>query len=1030
MLRALGLSLTLGLAAGSARAEVDYSRDVRPILSKHCFACHGPDEGKREADLRLDRAADAYADRGGYAVVVSGRPQDSELLRRVTADDGSLRMPPEGRAPLAPGEVETLAKWVSEGAEYREHWSFTPIARPTPPSVNNAKWLRNDIDRFVLAKMEQAGTRPAAEADRYRLVRRVYLDLIGLPPTPEEAARFVRDSRPDAYEHLVDELLASQHYGERWARRWLDLARYSDTNGYEKDRPRTMWLYRDWVINALNADMPFDQFTIEQLAGDMLPEATAGQQIATGFHRNTMLNEEGGVDPQEFRYLSIVDRVATTGAVWLGMTVGCAQCHTHKYDPITHADYFGLFALFNNADEVQLHVADEHTSDKQLQAQAELAAAQAGLAAAFPAADQHRAGGEDATLLREAAIQQGLRKWMHEVSPTLSRWRSLDPVGVQTNLPTSEILADDSILISGDYTKNDTYVVRYLPSAQPITALRLEVLTHGSLPGKGPGRQMLADDAESGAGDFFLSSLQVFVAEMVDGCESLSPVVISATSATTASKGQGVNGAVDDKTDTGWSVGIDRDDREVAVLQLAEPVRLSPGQSLVIRMEHESFYPAGLGRFRFSSTSDQSQPWATNVPDDVANAILVGDSTPGSIQADRLRQYFLSIAPQLKAERQRLAELRQAIPQSPTAMIMKERLFNPRVTYRRHRGEYTSPREEVTPRVPECLPPLPSGAPANRLTFARWLVSPENPLTSRVTVNRQWEAFFGRGLVATLEDFGVQGEYPTHPELLDWLAVEFIQRGWSLKQLHRLIVTSATYRQESTISAESLQRDPQNKLIARGPRHRVDAEIVRDIVLRASGLLSSRVGGPSVYPSQPDGAQDGAYAPHWRPSEGEDRFRRGLYTFNKRVAPYAAFVLFDAPTGEVCIPRRTRSNTPLQSLQMLNDEITLLAARAMVQDRLRSDTKSGPRSDEASIARDIFTRCLTRPADSEEIDAIIAFYRGQAESFAADLDSAKAIVGEPAESAASASQTETVAKAAWIATARCLLNVDELITKP
>jgi hypothetical protein len=975
----MALSVALVAPLRAAPAGPDFARDVRSILSSKCFHCHGPDEATREAGLRLDVSEGARADLGGYAAITPFDSGSSEMIARALEEDPDLKMPPpSSNKKLSPVEIDTLRAWIDAGAEYQQHWSFVPVRRPPLPTGSDYKWARNGIDRFVLDAQRKQGLEPAPEADRYELIRRVSLDLTGLPPTPEEADAFASDTRPDAYERVVERLLASPHYGEHWARRWLDLARYSDTNGYEKDQPREMWLYRDWVINALNADMPFDQFTIEQLAGDMHPSPTVDQRIATGFHRNTMVNEEGGIDPQEFRYQAVVDRVATTGATWLGMTLGCAQCHTHKYDPVTHTDYFGVFAIFNNADEPTLSI--EHSTGAAVRAEglARIASERQTIAQRFPVDGEPK---PDAMASLEAA-ERAFSEWIEQERKLVVAWRVARPERVSTNLATTEVLDDASVLVSGDFTNDDTYHVAIDTGDADLTAIRLEVIPHESLPGGGPGRQTILDDKQGGIGNFFLSEItaRIVPSQGEFNREETPTIAWGVPSASYSPPGIDASFSTDGKHDTGWSVYGRSNESNEAVFPFAERLRLGPNQRLEIELRHEQFYPGGLGRFRLSTTNDVQKGSAESLPtlaarghsDKVLATLQKSRSDWSEEEHHAVWERFLDVTPQLQSERDRLATLEAKLPAVPTALAMSERVRDPRVTRRHHRGEYLQPREVVHPQVPEVLPPLPADRKADRLAFAEWLVDPAHPLTARVVVNRQWHALFGRGIVRTTEDFGLQGEYPTHPELLDWLACEFVERGWSLKALHRLIVTSATYRQSSTATEEMLIADPENKWLARAPRLRAEAEGVRDIVLFTSGLLSRKVGGPSVYPPQPAGVTENAYGPLlWTVSAGDDRYRRGLYTFNKRTAPYAAFSAFDAPSGEVCITRRDRSNTPLQSLAMLNDEVVVEAARHLASDCVAQS------SDPAMVAELILRRCLTRPPSRDELVAVMDFWESQ-----------------------------------------------------
>jgi hypothetical protein len=982
-MRSLCLSLTLLFCSTPLlRAEPDlFNSQVRPILSRHCFKCHGPDDKARKAKLRLDVRAEAVR-----RAIVPGQPDQSRLLRRVRSKDPDEVMPPPStKNPVTAEEQRVLERWIAAGAEYTPHWAFVPPRQVPLPHVRQADWPRNAIDHFVLARLEAEGLRPSPPTDRYTLVRRVSLDLIGLPPTPEEADAFVRDDRPDAYERLVDRLLANPHYGERWARRWLDLARYADTNGYEKDRPRSVWPYRDWVIRALNADMPFDRFTIEQLAGDMLPNATQDQRIATGFHRNTMLNEEGGIDPLEFRYYATVDRANTTATAWLGLTLGCAQCHTHKFDPIPHREYYQMMAFLNNADEPELDVRRPDVTRRRHELEAKIAALEADL----PKRLDHLDRKFDAWLDREAA--------------RTVRWTVLRPAEAKANVPMLSVLDDNSVLATGDQSKRDVYDLTFHTDLHGITAVRLEVLPDDRLPKHGPGRVYY----EGAAGDFFLSEFTV----TADG----SKVAFSGASHSHAAGNDTAKNAIDGDPQTGWSINGGQGRAHAAVFNVAPP---ADARDLHVQLLCERYYAAGLGRFRISVTTDPRPAVARDMPADVEELLLVPAAKRTAEERLRLQRQFLRTAPELAAQRAAIDKLRQQLPAYPTTLVLRERPpENPRPTYRHNRGEFLQPAERVEPAVLSVLPPLPAGAPRNRLGFARWLVSPDNPLVGRVTVNRQWAAFFGRGLVPTLQDFGYQGEPPTHPQLLDWLAVELVKQGWSLKRMHRLIVLSATYRQASRVTPELLAKDPDNRLLARGPRVRLEAELVRDAALRASGLLAEKVGGPSVFPPQPPGVTtEGAYGSlAWQVSPGPDRYRRGLYTFSKRTAPYALFATFDAPSGEACLARREVSDTPLQALTLLNDTVFIDAARALGR-QLAAQTASPE-----ARAELLYRRCLTRPPGRDELALLVEFYEAQKRRLQKRELDAAALAG-PGDG-------DVVERAAWTALARALLNLDGAIVK-
>jgi len=977
---------------GSARADdPDFAREIRPILARSCFKCHGPDESTRKAKLRLDVEAVAHK-----SAIVAGKPDESELIARVFADDPKQVMPPPStKIVLSAEQKKTLRRWIAAGGKYQQHWAFVKPSQAQVPKVKNRAWPQHPLDSFILAKLDANGLKPSPAADRHTLIRRLSLDLIGLPPTPEEVDAFVNDSSPKAYEKLIDRLLASPHYGERWSRRWLDLARYADTNGYEKDRPRIIWPYRDWLIKAINADMPFDQFTIHQLAGDLLPGATAEQIVATGFHRNTMVNEEGGIDPLEFRYYAVVDRVNTTGTAWLGMTLGCAQCHTHKYDPVTHREFYQVMAFFNNADEPDYEIPDPAIAKKRAEIEAKIAKLWQELPQQFP-------GGNE-------ALEKSLAAWDQEASAKAVAWTVLRPTELTANMPFLEVLPDDSILASGDQTKSDTYRLTLRTPIKGVTALRLEVLPDESLPDHGPGRTYY----EGRKGDFFLSELSLTVAGK--------PVAFSGASHdyANAAFGAGKVGAqfcYDGLPGTGWSTTDQPGRPHQAVFNFAQPLDFEGDVDL--RMLFERHYSCGLGRFRISVTTDGMKPQASSHGSAV-EAMLAKPAPQRSVEEkQQLLRRFLETAPELTKAHGEIDKLQASLPQYQLTLVMKERSAkNPRPTRMHHRGEFLQPKTQVTAEVLAVLPPLPPGSPKNRLSLARWLVDGDNPLTARVTVNRQWQAFFGRGLVRTTDDFGIQREWPTHPELLDWLAVEFVKQGWSPKKLHKWIVMSATYQQSSRLTPELLAKDPDNRWLARGPRVRLEAELIRDSLLRASGLLSAKMGGPSVFPPQPDSvASEGVYGPiTWKVSAGEDRYRRGLYTFLKRSIPYAMFATFDGVSGETCQARRETSNTPLQALTMLNDLVVLEAAQALGAKIAAINGSSEERLTE------LFRRCLTRPPTPEEQTALLAFYHRQVQRLTVKELDARAIGG--------GTGGDEMQRAAWTLVGRAVFNLDEMITK-
>ena len=959
---------------------VDFNREIRPLLASKCYACHGPDEEGRKAKLRLDVREDALKNE----VIVPGKIEESEFHYRIRSDDPEEIMPPpESHATLTAKEKDLLEKWIKEGAKYDKHWAFVaPV--PSAPPAKNSKWARNGIDSFILENLEKHELKPSAQADGYSLVRRLYLDLVGLPPTPEQADAFVSDKRPDAYERLIDELLASPHYGEKWGREWLDLARYADSNGYEKDRPRNIWPYRDWVIRALNDDMPYDQFTIEQLAGDMLPDATQEQKTATGFHRNTQLNEEGGIDPLEFRFYAAVDRVATTGTVWMGLTTGCAQCHTHKYDPITHDEYYGLMGLLDNVDEPDLFLETEAQAKQTEEIQRQI---------------------ENKSLALQEDIEgfdQAFEQWRTKEEASATLWATLRPTAMKTNLPKLEVMEDGSIFSSGDVTKRDVFDLNFT-SKKAISALRLEALPDDRLPQRGPGRCYY----EGRKGDFFLSEFTIRVngekQKILNPSSTYGKISVGGGSAKASN-------VTDGDGSSGWSTSGQTGQANHLVLPLEKAI--PAGTPFSVEMLFERHFVVSLGRFRISATTDKK---ATAKKHGVATELILAQGSKAS-QEDvaELRRYFLEQDPRWKKQRKPLDDLKKRIPRLQHTLVMLERPpDNPRPTLLRHRGEYTNPKHEVPSGLPEIFQLRDKKEPANRLEFARWLASTDNPLGDRVTVNRAWRSYFGYGLIRTSGDFGTQAAAPDHPELLDWLALEFRKNGMSLKKLHRLIVTSSTYRQNSKASPSLLEKDPQNRLLARGPRFRLSGELIRDHMLKASGKLSAKMFGPGVYPPQPLTVLAHAFGnKSWNASKGEDRYRRSVYTFIKRTAPFAGFMTFDGTSGENCLAKRDRSNTPLQALTLLNDEMFLELARAAgAEVHLQ---KKDP-------VLSLFRRFLTRPPSAEETKALQAYLDQQIERLEK---------GELKPTDIAADKKATPELAGKVLLARAIMNLDEAITKP
>ncbi|HJQ23838.1 MAG TPA: DUF1549 and DUF1553 domain-containing protein [Blastocatellia bacterium] len=896
-----------------------------------------------------------------------------------------------------------------------KHWAYIKPVWPAIPSVKNTTWPRNAIDRFVLARLEREGLRPAPDAAKETLIRRVYLDLTGLPPSVEEVEAFVADNRADAYERVVDRLLASPHYGERWARPWLDLARYADTNGYEKDQRRTMWMYRDWVIGALNRDMPFDQFTVEQLAGDMLPNASDAQRIATGFHRNTLLNQEGGIDPEEARWETLIDRVNTTATVWLGSTLGCAQCHDHKYDPFTQKDFYRFLAFFDNAEyQIEGNGSERFIREPALlQPTAEQATRREQLLKEIAALDAKLK-----TPTFESARQQV--EWEHTITGAAADWTPLEFVSASSSSGAQlSQLADHSLLAAGGSPGSETYTITGKLNLANITALRLEALPDASLPRGGPGRDPY--------GIFALHGIEVEVYPAASPAARQRVVFKEAFSDDADARG------LLKKPASAWTVDQTNDDKRLprqAVFVLQSPMAVSEAMRIEIRLRQDNpMNRQSLGRLRLSVTAASAPETITRVTARLRPLLDVPAERRTPEQRTALRNYFVGIAPSLKATRQQLAAARTSLAalNIPSAEVMRERdSFERPATDFHVRGGFLNKGERVYADVPACLPRLAADQMPNRLGLARWLVSDDNPLVARVTVNRFWEALFGRGLVETSEDFGTQGQAPTHPELLDWLAMRFMRGGWggrwSMKSLVRLIVTSATYRQSSRVTAELLERDPYNKLLARGPRFRIEAEMVRDVTLAASGLLSRKVGGPSVFPLQPEGIWNIPYnADRWQTSKGEDRYRRGLYTFIRRTSPYPMLTAFDAPSREQCTVRRPRTNTPLQALTTLNDEAFVEMARALAK-RMDKEAAGGAA---ARLAYG-FRLCTARRPAAREVKRLVALYEKERARFTADAASARALLKDDA---AKLDDRRAAEMAAMTVIANVLLNLDETLTK-
>ncbi len=1009
------VSATSAQEVDDSATVIHFNRDIRPILSDKCFQCHGPDSEAREAELRLDERKSAVADRDGNAAIVAGQADHSSMMARILTEDPDERMPPvETGKSLNAREIALLRAWIDQGATYQEHWSFLPIADVEPPTVD-PQWtqqVQNPIDRFVFEKLQRHGVSPSPPAVARTLIRRTYLDLIGLLPDPGAvdsfAAHYAGDSET-AVRALVQDLLNSPHYGERWGRYWLDQARYADSHGYTIDGDRVMWPYRDWVIRAINDDMPFDRFTIEQLAGDLLPDPSKPQLVATGFHRNTLINQEGGTDNEQFRNEEVVDRVNTTGAVWLGLTLGCAQCHSHKFDPISQQEFYQFFAFFNHTVDVNNVGPTVDVSEGELllknidpELQAELVDAKAEFSKLTKTKSKRQAAWEQT--IQVARTEQPRADWKSLVATELN---AAGGAKLQT--------LDDHSILAGQGAAMETYTVRFPPTDDPVAALRLRVLPHDSLPKNGPGH--------AGNGNFVLSRVEVLVGDK--------PVAINHVQSDHSQPGHPVSNIINGSAKSGWAINIGKGSRagvkmnapHEAHLVFAEPLPFGSG-SLTVILRHEVNANYNIGRFAVDASSTAP---ASVLHEELLAALDVATDKRTAEHKKLIAAEFTKADVAQRRATSHVSELRKKIGLGRTVktMVMRE-LDKARETYIHIRGDFLRKDKDtglLQPDVPGVLPPL-TGDAQNRLELARWLVSKENPLTARVTVNRVWMRYFGRGLVETENDFGTQGSYPTHPELLDWLANEFMSSGWSLKTLHELIVTSATYRQASHRRLDLDEADPRNLLLGRQNRLRVDAEIVRDIGLSASGLLSPKIGGPSVRPPQPEGVYAFTQTKKtWTTSAGDDRFRRALYTHFYRSAPYPMLTTFDAPDFQSVCTRRPRSNTPLQSLTMANDKTFFEMAQGLANRLLNIANGTDAAANEHRI-EEVFRVCYARSPTTAEATLVAEFQQQQATQFKADPTAAMEVAPKeyadsyPPEFAAS-----------WTAVARALMNADEFVTR-
>lgn len=1134
-----------GLLVATAQAEkeelVDFNTQIRPLLSNRCFACHGPDEEDRAADLRLDTEEGAREDLGGYAALVPGDPDGSELYYRITTDDDDEIMPPEGKGDrFTQEEADLIARWIKQGGHYAKHWAYQkPVAHSVPED-------QHPVDYFLTKRLHQEGLSYSPKADRYTLARRVALDLTGLPPTLEEVENYVNDTSANAWEKYIDQLLKKSGFGEHWARMWLDLARYADSAGYADDVPRTIWAYRDYVIKAFNQNLPFDQFTTEQLAADLLENPTEHQLIATAFHRNTQTNNEGGTNDEEFRNVAVADRVNTTLATWMGTTMACAQCHTHKYDPITHENYFQVFAIFNQTEDADkrderpfLSLLTDEQKKQKLDWQQQLDALQKSLEAPQ----------------KEADFLTRLDAWEKSLTRDTVTWHALSAETLKAKSgATLTPLADQSILASGPSAATDNYTFTAESPIDKITAVKVELLADESLPQAGPARgsnlvlnelslKSLGNKVNSNISTkrgryirvelpgksrlIHLAEVQAFVGlknvatqgkasqsstyhdaqarRAIDGKtngnydagstshtgtgdpnpwwevdlgseQELSNIVIwNRTDNNLQNRLDGFRlkvldksrGVVWEKTyakapkkqlsvaldssqvasfakvsanyeqakfeaskavdgdagrESGWAIAGGQGRDHHAIFQLKEPLQ---GGSLAFQLQ-QTYPNHAIGRFRISVTNTARPPIA--IPDSILAILNKSAPQRNTAEQKQLIAYYSNSSQEAQQKRTKIAALQkkiQTIKPQTTVPIMRDLPKDKRRKTHIHlRGSYLSHGPEVTPGFPTELAPAPKSAgKPDRLALAEWLLSDENPLTARVAANRFWEKLFGIGIVATSEEFGSQGELPSHPELLDWLALEFVRSGWDMKAFLKLLVTSDAYQQSSHVTNEMAANDPANRLLARGPRVRLSAEMVRDQTLAVAGLLSPKMYGPPVRPPQPDMGLKAAFGSgiDWKTSTGEDRYRRGIYTTWRRSNPYPSMVTFDAPNREVCVVRRDRTNTPLQALVTLNDPVYIEAAQSLARKMIVAGTTV-----EAQV-RHGFKRCLTREPKAAEVQRLVELYTSIKERYQKDPKLAQEMATNPLGPAPEGVAIADLAALTLVG--NVLLNLDEMLMK-
>ncbi len=1000
-----GLALLVLEQAGAASAPVEFNRDIRPILSDRCFACHGPDAGTRKTKLRFDLEA------GAQTAIVPRDPAKSEIYRRISSDNAATRMPPAyaGLDRLPDRDIELIRRWIEQGAVWQNHWSFLAPARPAIPAPGGSTWARSPIDRFVLARLEREGVKPQPEADRITLIRRLTLDLSGLPPTPEEVDAFLRDTSAGAYERVVDRLLDSPRYAERMAVPWLEAARYADTNGYQSDGERSMWRWRDWVIGAFARNMPYDRFTIEQIAGDMLPNATPDQRVASGFHRNHRTNAEGGIVEEEFRVEYVADRVETTSTVWLGLTVGCARCHDHKYDPIKQLDFYRLFAYFNNVSDRGLvyNFGNDEPFMKAPLPEQERKLAQL---------DTKVVEAESRYANLQSAIAKAQRKWERSARRG-AKLEWLEPENQTLRVKLADIVFDGKRVES----RGDVASFNYQDEFSLAAWIRPDS-PNGAIVSR-------MEDYFEGEG-YGLFLLDGKVRLHITRRSTDIALRLETEQAVAMNRWQHVLMTYDGRRKAaGVRIYLDGEPQKLKVLfdELTypfgpkEPFRIGAGGGEKLR------FRGSIDDVRvFKTALSAQQAHAVALKDRVDEIAAIDPLARTAAQADKIALYFLEVAApkEIRESRRRLMEAqteRTRFHDSiQTVMVMNEGA--PRDAFVLRRGAYDARADKVTPGTPEFLPKPARGAAQDRLGFARWLVDRANPLTARVTVNRYWQMYFGTGLVKTSEDFGSQGEWPINQELLDWLAVEFMETGWDVKRMQKAIVTSATYRQSSKAPPELVQRDPENRLLARGARFRLPAEMIRDQALAAAGLLVEKVGGPSVKPYQPAGLwQELAGGKGYTADHGDGLYRRSLYTYWKRTVAPPSMVTFDAPARETCAVRGTRTNTPLQALNLMNDVAYVEASRKLAERMLESHGTPGER---IAYAFRLVAARTPNPSEARVLSAALAKFEA---FYKRDLKAAAQLLSQGESPRNPALEAHELA--AYTGVASLLLNLDETITR-